>query len=300
MGRGVAAAMMVGLAVLVGGCARGTGPGSPGGRGTARLRLATTTSTENSGLLEVLIPPFEEAFGFRVDVIAVGTGKALRLAERGDVDLVLVHAPAAEEAFVEAGFGLERRPVMYNDFVILGPTEDPARVAESRSAAAAFARIARARAPFVSRGDDSGTHKKERALWQRAGIQPAGPWYLDAGQGMAATLTMAYEKQAYTLTDRGTYLALRDILDLVVLYQGDPELLNPYHVIVVNPARHPHVRAREARTLAAWLTSPQAQGIIAGFRNRGEVLFHPWREAGPGLGRTPASTTAARGAEAQR
>jgi len=288
------AMVVLGLSVSAGGCARGVGPG---GREAVRLRLATTTSTENSGLLEVLLPPFEEAFGVRVDVIAVGTGKALRLAERGDVDVVLVHAPAAEEAFMEAGLGLERRAVMYNDFVVLGPPADPARVAESGSAAAAFARIARARAPFVSRGDESGTHKKEQALWRAASVQPGGPWYLEAGQGMGATLTLADEKQAYTLADRGTYLALRDRLELTVLYQGDPQLLNPYHVIVVNPARNPQVRVREARALARWLTSAQAQGIIAGFRRGGEVLFHPWgEEGGAGLrpGGDPGSEGAAR------
>ena len=240
-----------------------------------RLKLATTTSTDNSGLLDVLLPAFEQARGIRVDVIAVGTGKALKLAEGGDVDAVLVHAPEAEEAFVRAGFGVSRRLVMYNDFVILGPADDPAGVAQARTAVSALRSIAEAEAPFVSRGDESGTHKKERQLWHRAGTRPQGSWYVEVGQGMGAALTVADEKQAYVLCDRATYLALRDRMEIVLLYESPAELKNIYHVIAVNPERHPHVHHAEALALIDWLVSPEGQAIIGNFRKEGEVLFHP-------------------------
>jgi tungstate transport system substrate-binding protein len=240
---------------------------------TERLRLATTTSTDNSGLLKALNPPFEQAHDAKVDVIAVGTGKALKMGQNGDVDVVLVHAPPAEEAFVAAGFGVERAPVMHNDFVLIGPAADPAG-ARGNVAAAALARIAKAGATFVSRGDDSGTHKKEKALWAAADIVPKGRWYLAVGQGMGAVLTIADDKDAYTLTDRGTYLAYRDKLGLTVLVEGDPALFNPYHVIIVNPARHPHVKLDLARAYVAYLTGP-GQSVIAGFKAHGRQLFHP-------------------------
>jgi tungstate transport system substrate-binding protein len=260
------------LLALVGGCSRQHAARS---RPTVRLKLATTTSTQDSGLLDVILPAFEQSSGLRVDVIAVGTGKALALGENGDVDAVLVHAPEAEEAFVRAGFGVNRREVMANDFVILGPPEDPAGVREARDIASAFVAIARAEAPFVSRGDESGTHQKEKQLWREANLQPQGAWYVETGQGMGPTLTMADEKRAYVLADRGTYLAFKSKVDLVILYQGAPSLANPYHVIAVNPARHPYVHYQEAMTLIDWLVSPEAQGLIAGFRQEGEVLFHP-------------------------
>jgi len=257
------------------GCASDRRPASKADKAPARVRLATTTSTENSGLLDVLLPAFEQTHGVVVDVIAVGTGKALRLAERGDVDVVWVHAPAAERAFVDAGWGVDRRLVMYNDFVILGPADDPAGVAQARTAVSALRSIAEAEAPFVSRGDESGTHKKERQLWHRAGTRPQGSWYVEVGQGMGAALTVADEKQAYVLCDRATYLALRDRMEIVLLYESPAELKNIYHVIAVNPERHPHVHHAEALTLIDWLVSPEGQAIIGNFRKEGEVLFHP-------------------------
>lgn len=240
-----------------------------------RLRLATTTSTQDSGLLARLHPAFEAASGIAVDVIAVGSGKALALARNGDVDVVLAHDPAAEEAFVAGGDGIDRRPVMTNDFVIVGPDADPADVRHARGAVDAFARIARAAAPFVSRGDQSGTHVKELALFELAGVTPAGAWYMAAGQGMGPVLQIADDKPGYTLADRGTWLARRKRLSLMLLYAGDAALLNPYHVIRVNPARHPHVQADAARAYADFLTGPVAQGLIAAFRIDGEALFVP-------------------------
>ena len=214
----------------------------------------------------------------QVDRIAVGTGRALALARRGDADLVLVHARAREDAFVAAGSGIDRRDVMWNDFVIAGPAEDPAGAREATSAAAALRRIAAAEASFVSRGDDSGTHTRERDLWKAAGIEPDWPNYRDAGQGMGACLNIADELCAYVLTDRGTYLAFGERVDLVVLVEGDPALRNPYGAILVNPERHAHVNAKGARKLLDYLTSAEGQAKIADFRLGGEVLFHPHGE----------------------
>ncbi len=246
---------------------------APSGLGT--LRLATTTSTENSGLLDRLLPPFEARFGAEVRVVPVGTGRALALGRNGDADVLLVHAPVAEAAFIEAGCGVNRRAVMANDFLLLGPAADPAGVAETDSAADALAAVARAEAPFVSRGDDSGTHKKERALWTEAGIEPAGPWYLEVGQGMGAAFLLADEKRAYCLSDRGTYLAMRDKIDLEVRFEGAPVLRNPYSIIAVNPARHPDVNYAGAIALVGWVTSPRVQRLIGDFQVDGEVLFQP-------------------------
>ncbi|HHI77209.1 MAG TPA: hypothetical protein ENJ94_08555 [Gammaproteobacteria bacterium] len=243
------------------------------------LRLATTTSTENSGLLAYLLPAFERASGYQVHVIAVGTGKALRMGRDGDVDVVLVHAPAAEQAFVAEGAGILRRAVMHNDFVIVGPRGDRAGIRGLRDAVTALQRIARRRAPFVSRGDDSGTHKKELALWRAAGIRPSGYWYREAGQGTGRVLQMANELDAYTLADRGTWLAFRDRSDLRVLVEGDPRLFNPYHIIAVNPERHPGVDFAGAKALIDWITGPEGQRRIAAYRLRGEVLFHPDAQA---------------------
>jgi tungstate transport system substrate-binding protein len=240
-----------------------------------RLRLATTTSTENTGLLAVLHPPFEQRHNAKIDVIAVGTGKALKLAENGDVDVVLVHAPDLEEAFVAAGHGLERLPVMHNDFVLLGPAVDPGRIAGAPSPLEAMSRIARGGTAFVSRGDDSGTHIKENKLWAAAGIHPQGDWYLAVGQGMGAVLTMADDQQAYTLSDRATYIAYRKKLELQILFAGAPALYNPYHIIVVNPARHPQTKADLARRYAEHLRGEQGQRIIREFRIDGEQLFFP-------------------------
>ena len=250
-------------------------PAAARGAEQPRLRLATTTSTDNSGLLAALHPPFELASGIKVDVIAVGTGKALKLGENGDVDVLLAHAPAAERAFVAAGFGVERLPVMRNDFVLLGPAADPAAVKGTASIHQALRAVAARRAAFISRGDESGTHKKERALWRAAGLRPRGDWYLAVGQGMGATLKIAADKQAYTLSDRGTYLAYQARLDLVALSEGGAELLNPYHVIMVNPRRHPHVQAEAARRYIRFLRGAEGQAIIRGFTIDGEVLFTP-------------------------
>jgi len=246
------------------------------GAQTVRLRLATTTSTDNSGLLDVLLPPFEQRYNVKVDVIAVGTGKALTLGRNGDVDVVLVHARQDEDQFVEAGHGVNRRDVMYNDFVIAGPPTDPAGIRHSTDACKALARIAEAKAPFVSRGDDSGTHKREMLLWKNAGIRPSGRWYMETGQGMGATLQVAAEKRGYVLADRGTYIAYKDKAELDVLCERDPLLHNPYGIIAVNPARHPHVRYMETMMLIAWVTSPEGQRIIERFEKDGEILFHPW------------------------
>lgn len=237
------------------------------------LRLATTTSTENSGLLAVLLPPFEAANDCKIDVIAVGTGKALKLGETGDVDVVLVHARQAEDKFVVAGFGVDRRDVMYNDFVLLGPTADPAGIAGAKNAAAALATIAAQKATFVSRGDDSGTHQMEKEIWKSAGVIPSGRWYLEAGLGMGEVITMATERGGYTLADRGTYLAYKSKTNLKVAIEGDPVLFNPYGVIMVNPAKHPHVKALLAKKFIDFLTSKQGQSLITGYKVNGEQLF---------------------------
>ncbi len=238
------------------------------------LRLTTTTSTENSGLLAQLLPPFERESGLKIDVIAVGSGKALKLAENGDADVVLSHAPDLEEPFISAGYGVNRRDVMYNDFVIVGPAEDSAKIRGS-DAAEALRRVASSGATFVSRADESGTHQKEKQLWAETGIKPAGTWYLEAGQGMGEVLVMASERKAYTLTDRGTWISFRKKLDLSLLVEGDPRLRNPYTILAVNPARHPHVKYKEAMALIAFVTGPEGQKIIGGFQQDGEVLFHP-------------------------
>jgi tungstate transport system substrate-binding protein len=240
-----------------------------------RLRMATTTSTENSGLLDVLLPPFEKANSVKVDVIAVGTGKALKLGQNGDVDVVFVHARPAEDKFVAAGYGVDRRDVMHNDFVIIGPKKDPAKLKEAKSAKDAFKRLASGKAEFISRGDDSGTNKKEKAIWKAAGIVPKGKWYVEAGQGMGAVLQMAFQKNAYTLTDRGTYLAMKDKIHLPILFEGDKILFNPYGIIAVNPKKHPDVNYNMAKKFIEYLISPEGQKIIASFKKGGKQLFYP-------------------------
>lgn len=239
------------------------------------LKLSTTTSTDNSGLLAVLHPAFEKKYDAKVDVIAVGTGKALKIGSNGDVDVVFVHAPAAELKYVESGDFIDRKAVMHNDFVIVGPESDPAAIATADSAAAALQAIAKAQSGFVSRGDDSGTHKKEKALWQAAGITPAGSWYVAAGQGMGAVLKIADEKQAYALTDRGTQIAYSDKMVLKVMYQGDEALFNPYHVMAVNPQKHDHVKYDLATKYIEFVTGREGQAIIEGFRKGGQQLFYP-------------------------
>lgn len=240
-----------------------------------RLRLATTTSTDNSGLLNVLHPTFEVSYNVKIDVIAVGTGKALRLGENGDVDILMVHAPDAEKTFIANGFGSARLPVMHNDFVIIGPSNDPAGVKSASGISHAMKKIAGAGTGFISRGDDSGTHKKELSLWQTTGIEPAGGWYLSVGQGMGAVLKIADDRQAYTLSDRGTYLAFTGKIGLEVLYAGDETLFNPYHVILLNEERHPHIKSGLARQYADFIRSAEGQKIIADFRIGGEQLFYP-------------------------
>ena len=246
-------------------------------RAADRLILATTTSTQDSGLLDALLPAFEAATHIQVRTIAVGSGEAMAMGRSGDADVLLVHSPAAEEAFMADGQGLLRRAVMHNDFVLIGPPADPARV-RGGSAGDAFRRIAAASAAFVSRGDRSGTHQMELTLWKRAGVDPAGqPWYASTGQGMGETARIAVERQAYTLIDRGTYLAMGAQIGLPILCEGGPSLQNPYHVIVVSPAKHPRVHAQAARRLADWLVSPETQRRIGdyGRSKYGRPLFVP-------------------------
>ena len=238
------------------------------------LRLATTTSTRDSGLLDSLVPLFEKQQRCRVDVIAVGTGKAIKLGSAGDVDVVLVHARAAEEAFMAAGHGARRENVMYNNFEILGPADDPAAI-KSEEATAALAKIAAGGHRFVSRGDDSGTHKRELSLWKSAGGRPEWKDYIDVGQGMGATLTMADEMRAYVLVDRGTYLKFRAKIDLVPLARVTEILHNPYGIMTVNPAKHTAINADLANAFVDFMISPPARQLIAEYRVEGEQLFHP-------------------------
>ena len=250
----------------------------PGARAGEFITVASTTSTQNAGLFDHLLPLFEAATGIEVRVVAVGTGQALRLARNGDADLLLVHDTPSEEAFVAEGYGSERFDLMYNDFVLVGPASDPAGIAGMGDAAAALSRIAAVEAPFVSRGDDSGTHRRERALWEAAGLDPSGAsgtWYREAGQGMGATLNTATMMEAYTLADRGTWLSMRGRLDLGVMVEGDARLRNQYGVTLVSPERHPRVKAALARRFAEWLISPSGQAAIDGFTIDGERLFIP-------------------------
>jgi len=248
---------------------------TPAGSAAERLRMATTTSTENSGLLNVLLPPFEKANNCKVDVISVGTGKALKLGENGDVDVVFVHARPAEDKFVAEGFGVDRRDVMHNDYVIVGPKEDPAGIKKAKTAAEAFKLIADKKAGFISRGDDSGTNKQEKIIWKAAGITPSGAWYVEAGQGMGAVLQMAYDKKAYALADRGTYASYAGKIDLAVLSEGDKALFNPYGIIAVNPKKHPKANYALAKKFIEYLTGPEGQKIIAGYKVGGQQLFFP-------------------------
>ena len=248
------------------------------------LILATTTSTENSGLLAVILPLFEVESGIKVDVIAVGTGQALQLGEDGNADVLLVHARAKEDAFMDAGHGSRREDVMYNDFVILGPASDPAGIKGMATAVAAFEQIAMNPGDFVfvSRGDDSGTHTKEKAIWEASGIAAEGEWYVSAGQGMGEVLTMANERQSYTLSDRATYLARTlEGIDLEILVEGDPILFNPYGVIAANPDKGDHIKAEEATQFIDWLVSVPTQKEISefGVAEFGAPLFTPDSEA---------------------
>jgi len=245
--------------------------------GSDELILATTTSTQDSGLLDVLVPQFEKEHDYKVKTIAVGSGEALRLAGEGEADVVLAHSPKAEEDFMAAGNGESRLVVMHNDFIIVGPGDDPAGIKGLTSAADSFKKIAASEALFLSRGDQSGTNTKELSLWTSAGIQPSGTWYQETGSGMGATLNVASEKQGYTLSDRGTYLAQKSNLDLDLLVEGDKALFNQYHVIVVDPKKHSNVNAEGARAFASFITSPTVQATIAefGVKEYGQALFIP-------------------------
>ena len=239
------------------------------------IRLSTTTSTENSGLLTYLLPAFEAKTGAKVHVISVGTGKALELAKNGDVDVTLVHARPAEDKFVADGYGVDRRDVMYNDFIIAGPVIDPAGVKGGRDVLAAFRKIAGGIAKFISRGDNSGTDLMEKGYWKAVGTQPEGSRYLSAGLGMGEVLNMAAQLQAYTLSDRATFSTYRARTGLEIMVEGDPKMFNPYGIIAVNPARYKDVNYKGARQLIDWITSPEGQKKIADFKPGGQQLFFP-------------------------
>ena len=239
------------------------------------IKMATTTSTDNSGLLHYLLPKYEANCHCKVRYTAVGTGNAIKLGENGDVDMIMVHARAAEDKFVAEGYGVNRRDLMYNDFVIVGPHSDPAGIRGMGDADAALRRIKSSGATFISRGDDSGTNKKELALWRSAGVDPKGPNYLSIGQGMGQTLTLTGEKQAYTLTDRATYATYKDKTGLEIMVEGARNLLNPYGVIAVNPKKYPGVNYKGAMHFIEWLTSDEGQKVIASYKPKGAQLFFP-------------------------
>ncbi len=251
------------------------------GTGRAEERfiiLQSTTSTQNSGLFDAILPRFQAKTGIEVRVVAVGTGQALKNARNGDGDVLLVHAKSDEEAFVAAGWGVKRYDVMYNDFVIVGSADDPAGIAGMQEAGAALRKIFQTQAAFISRGDESGTYKKERALWKIATVDPleaSGTWYREVGAGMGATLNTAVGMRAYTLTDRGTWLSFRNKADYTILVEGDPQLFNQYGVILVNPAKHPHVKAGLGQRFIDWLVGTEGQSLIAGYTIVGQPLFFP-------------------------
>jgi tungstate transport system substrate-binding protein len=240
--------------------------------------VQSTTSTANSGLYDYILPTFTDKTGITVNVVAVGTGQAIKNAQNGDGDVLLVHAKSAEEAFVAEGYGVERFDVMYNDFIIVGPPSDPAGIAGMKDAAAAFRKIADEKAVFASRGDNSGTHKKERQLWQEAGVDPtaaSGQWYRETGSGMGATLNTAVGMSAYTMTDRGTWISFGNKGDYKILVEGAPNLFNQYGVILVNPEKHPRVKAAEGQAFIDWLLSDEGQQAIASYQLDGQQLFFP-------------------------
>ncbi len=239
------------------------------------IRLSTTTSTENSGLLAFLLPAFEARTNSKVHVISVGTGKALELSKNGDVDVTLVHARAAEDRFVADGWGVDRRDVMYNDFIVVGPAADPSGIKGGKDVLAAFRKLASGPAKFISRGDNSGTDIMEKAYWKQLGTQPSAAQYVSAGLGMGEVLNMAAEIGAYTLTDRATYGAYQARTGLALMVEGDPRMFNPYGIIATNPARHAGVNYKGARQLIEWITSPEGQAKIAQFRPAGQQLFFP-------------------------
>lgn len=241
----------------------------------AKIKMATTTSTENSGLLKFLLPEFLKDKNIDVQVIAVGSGKALKLAENGEVDLVFSHAPEDEAVLFNNGFGIDYWKVMYNDFVIAGPESDSAHIGKEKSVIAAIQKIASSQVIFISRGDESGTHKKEKEIWTACGIVPSGKWYMSVGQGMEACLIMANEKMGYTLTDRGTYLAIVDKIKLTIISQGDTLMKNQYGIMAVNPQKHKHVKYNEARAFIDWIVSEKGQKNVASFSVNGKQLFFP-------------------------
>lgn len=239
------------------------------------ITLATTTSTENSGLLDYLLPKFQQDSGIEVRVIAVGTGKALKMAQEGDVDLLMVHAKPAEEAFIKAGYGVDRTELMHNDFVFVGPKDDPAGLAKLIDINVVMTALLDTKTGFVSRGDDSGTHQKELSLWRQANVTPNVEWYRETGQGMGKTLQIANEMQAYTMIDRGTWLSYQGKVDLQIAFEGQPPLFNQYSVILVNPERYPDLNTEAAKGLMDWLISEQGQALIGAYRVKDQVLFTP-------------------------
>jgi len=242
-----------------------------------RLVLATTTSARDSGLLDMILPRFKDETGIDVQVIAVGTGQALKLGRRGDADILLTHAPAAENQFVAEGYAAQRHPIMANDFLLAGPDSDPAAIGGITPIRSALEKLAQQERPFISRGDGSGTHLREQEAWRNCGISPLGTWYVEAGSGMAATLRMASDKQAYTLCDRGTFLAQRDHLDLRILCEHDPAMQNEYAAMIVSVSKHAHVNSSGAQQLVAYLSSPKIQKMIGvfGIAEFGTPLFKP-------------------------
>ncbi len=275
--------LLLALLLMAAGCGGDAGPDDEAadqGEGeveeSVTILLSTTTSTYDSGLLDYLIPVFTEQTGIEVEILSQGTGQALETGKRGDADVLLVHDRAAELELVEEGFFVDRHDVMYNDYVIVGPAEDPAGVKDVESVVEAFNLISAGGHTFVSRGDDSGTHRKELRLWEEAGVDPAGAdWYLPAGQGMGATLTMAHENLAYTLTDRATYVSMKDELELEIVLEGDPALFNQYGIMAVNPEKHPHVKYEQALQFIEFLMSEEGQELISSFQVAGETLFFP-------------------------
>lgn len=252
--------------------AQGTAPANP------RIKLATTTSTEQSGLLAAILPVFEKDSGYKVDVIAVGTGASLKIGEKGDCDVVLVHARALEDAFMAAGFGADRSDVMYNDFIIIGPASDPAGIKAAATATEALCLIASSRSSFISRGDKSGTHVKELDVWKAAAVDPVGKaWYKEAGQGMSQVILMADQMQGYTIADRATWLAMKDKSTLKILSEGDKVLFNPYGIITVNPAKWPATNYEGAKALAAFLTGAKGKALIEAYKIGGEQCFYLYK-----------------------
>lgn len=271
--------LVMSLMLVVSGCGQGAEQDSEQTPELKTLRLATTTSTEDSGLLDYILPEMEKDIGYKVDVIAVGTGQAIAMGEAGDVDVILVHARAAEDKFVEDGFGVDRKDVMYNDFLLIGPEEDPANIKDEKDVAAAFKKIADEKATFVSRGDSSGTHSKELSLWKAADVILEGDqkWYVETGQGMGDTYRIADEMKGYTLIDRATFLANKDKYELVIIVEGDERMFNPYGVIPVNPEKFSHVDYEGATKFSEWLVSDKGQEMIGefGVEEYGLPLFFP-------------------------